>query len=164
MSAVGNAFLQHAAPLNLLEKVVIHLKVIYMHSAVHALKLVLYLCLSTLLINPQIYSGRPPFSDLGEAAVIFKVLQGRRPELFVEGTPIPKDICDLIWRCWAHQPHERPTIRLVTIMLELSSEVLSFYLYCRHPFDISPTGPKACKVEYRRQRSLGEDKYGCSIL
>jgi hypothetical protein len=64
------------------------------------------------------YSGKAPFPELTEMAVICGVTQRRRPDLPKEGTPIPENIWSVMKLCWAHQPTMRPHINKVVKDLE----------------------------------------------
>ncbi|KAJ3488650.1 hypothetical protein NLI96_g2678 [Meripilus lineatus] len=53
----------------------------------------------------EVLEGHPPFSGIFFAQVVWKVLQGRRCAKPPDVTP---ELWDLVERCWAHSPKERP--------------------------------------------------------
>ncbi|KAF8183738.1 kinase-like protein, partial [Mycena galopus ATCC 62051] len=61
----------------------------------------------------ELYTGRPPFSNLSEPAALMKVLYGARPER----PPGPPTMSDMLWECvmecWAENPTTRPSSTLV---------------------------------------------------
>ncbi|KII91233.1 hypothetical protein PLICRDRAFT_104444, partial [Plicaturopsis crispa FD-325 SS-3] len=71
----------------------------------------------------EIFTGREPFPDLREATVIYKVMNGHRPErpsstdssIVAE---MPDWLWDLITLCWKHKPEERPTSTAVLDTIE----------------------------------------------
>jgi hypothetical protein len=48
---------------------------------------------------------------------MLNVIRGVRPDPPREGTSIPDNIWDIMQKCWAHQPHERPSVVQVSEML-----------------------------------------------
>ncbi|KAJ7607401.1 kinase-like domain-containing protein, partial [Roridomyces roridus] len=60
----------------------------------------------------ELYTGRPPFSELSETAAMFRIISGeraRRPE----GTPCMSDnLWNTVAEYWAAQPSSRPPIDL----------------------------------------------------
>lgn len=44
---------------------------------------------------------------------MFSILQEHRPELPLQGAPIPCSVWHIIDACWSHEPHERPDIKQV---------------------------------------------------
>ncbi|KAK7041506.1 hypothetical protein VNI00_009374 [Paramarasmius palmivorus] len=65
----------------------------------------------------EIITGRPPFPDLLDAQVMFRVLSGRRPER-PQDAWCPNNIWDLIERCWDTNPFRRPSASVVHVFLE----------------------------------------------
>ncbi|KAK7060776.1 hypothetical protein VNI00_000508 [Paramarasmius palmivorus] len=65
----------------------------------------------------KIITGRPPFADLAEGAVLLKVVQGERPGRPGSGW-CPDSIWDLIEQCWEHDPRRRPHIREINEHLD----------------------------------------------
>ncbi|KAJ7802196.1 kinase-like domain-containing protein [Mycena olivaceomarginata] len=66
------------------------------------------------LIDPdRLYTGRPPFANLNEAAAMMKTLDGKRPERPVG----PPAVSDILWHhistYWAENPEARPATQLV---------------------------------------------------
>ncbi|KAG6820841.1 hypothetical protein H0H93_010668 [Arthromyces matolae] len=64
---------------------------------------------------PKIYTGRLPFVDIAnDAEVIYRVIQGVRPNRPIIpdnlGVYISDDLWDLIRHCWEQQPTSRPSI------------------------------------------------------
>ncbi|KAI3619461.1 hypothetical protein WG66_012937 [Moniliophthora roreri] len=58
----------------------------------------------------EIITGRPPFADLSDGAVLLKVIQGDRPERPASGW-CPDSIWDLVEQCWEQDPRKRPFAR-----------------------------------------------------
>jgi hypothetical protein len=58
-------------------------------------------------------------------AVMYNVVQGIRPDLPKEGTPIPEKIWRVVTSCWAHQPTTRPHINDVVAFLEANCYALN---------------------------------------
>ncbi|KAJ7141857.1 kinase-like domain-containing protein [Mycena crocata] len=61
----------------------------------------------------ELYTGRPPFSELSEAAALLSIINGERPRR-PSGTPA---MSDSLWRhltaYWQHNPTARPVTELV---------------------------------------------------
>ncbi|KAJ7468550.1 kinase-like domain-containing protein [Mycena latifolia] len=61
----------------------------------------------------ELYTGRPPLSEMSEAAALLAVINGERAER-PSGTPAMSDV---LWKqvtaCWAENPAARPTTELV---------------------------------------------------
>ncbi|KAI3602889.1 hypothetical protein WG66_011164 [Moniliophthora roreri] len=55
----------------------------------------------------EIMTGKPPFPDLLDAAIILKVITGERPSR-PSDVWCPDKVWDLVERCWSHNPSERP--------------------------------------------------------
>lgn len=69
----------------------------------------------------EVTSGKPPFSDSPNHAIIIKISQGKR-EKIIAGTPI--DYAKLYVRCWDSEPEKRPTSEEILNELErLSNDV-----------------------------------------
>lgn len=67
----------------------------------------------------EIYTGRPPFSrEYGDAAVMFQVMKGNRPQYPVEGVLLPLHVWHLMRICWAQSPPDRPDMAKVIQKLE----------------------------------------------
>ncbi|ESK96338.1 hypothetical protein Moror_7124 [Moniliophthora roreri MCA 2997] len=76
----------------------------------------------------EVMTGKPPFPDLPDAAVMLRVITGQRP-------PRPSDVwCpDMVWdlveRCWSHNPSERPRAveieQYLSLQRAVSGEVVS---------------------------------------
>ncbi|KAJ6570716.1 kinase-like domain-containing protein [Mycena sp. CBHHK59/15] len=64
----------------------------------------------------ELYTGRPPFSDLSEMAAMFRIIKEERPER-PSGNPA---ITDTLWRlaqeCWVENPARRPVTDVVVEM------------------------------------------------
>ncbi|KAJ7778423.1 kinase-like domain-containing protein, partial [Mycena metata] len=58
----------------------------------------------------ELYTGRPPFRNLSEMAVMFKILNGARPER-------PHGMSDMLWQCvntyWVDEPAARSATEVV---------------------------------------------------
>ncbi|KAJ7107552.1 hypothetical protein C8R44DRAFT_577400, partial [Mycena epipterygia] len=63
-----------------------------------------------LLTNSQLYSGRPPFSEVNDTAAMLRVIQGERPQR-------PAGMSEELWRlvnaAWATDSRMRPTIQYI---------------------------------------------------
>lgn len=73
----------------------------------------------------EIYTGRTPFPNLKPIQIMFQVCDGNRPKFF-ESDKVPPLLRDLIMRCWAHDPEDRPSFKAVVEALtdeNLKSEV-----------------------------------------
>ncbi|KAJ7834985.1 kinase-like domain-containing protein [Mycena olivaceomarginata] len=62
----------------------------------------------------ELHTGKPPFAELTDAAVIFKVVQGERPER-------PETMTDTVWKIvtatWTENGHERlPTSAIISLL------------------------------------------------
>ncbi|KAF7368900.1 Kinase-like protein [Mycena venus] len=53
----------------------------------------------------ELYTGKPPFSDLFEGAVLLKVIMGSRPEF---PSAMPAWCQQLTAKCWSQSPFDRP--------------------------------------------------------
>lgn len=79
----------------------------------------------------QIYTGHHPFIEAAnDAAVIYRVMQGRRPALRLQSegeppeVPMPDHVMEVVEWCWKQQPVERPEIMdVVQIMKTWASMV-----------------------------------------
>lgn len=80
------------------------------------------------IIMYEMYTGRFPFPNLKPFQLIFKVIQGERP-VFHDEDDVPSIIKDLIQRCWAQNPEDRPLFK--EIVMILTSEVLSTEISAR---------------------------------
>ncbi|KAJ7762147.1 kinase-like domain-containing protein [Mycena metata] len=62
----------------------------------------------------ELYTGRPPFSELSEVGAMLKVVDGKRPQQPSDGTPV---ITDLLWHnistYWVQKPTARPLAKVV---------------------------------------------------
>lgn len=96
------------------------LKQIFMHLPAWATRSVFIYNLKMLayLMKLQLYTYRSPFHGVGDAAVMFRVLQEQRPKLPGSGHPISPEIWKLVTICWAHQPNKRPQIDQVVQILD----------------------------------------------
>ncbi|KAJ7442153.1 kinase-like domain-containing protein, partial [Mycena galericulata] len=61
----------------------------------------------------ELYTGRPPFSELSQTAALLSIIQGKRP-----GRPAgPPTMSDALWQCvtacWAEYPAARPITQAV---------------------------------------------------
>ena len=63
----------------------------------------------------ELLTGDMPYATLKPADIISKVMDGGRPELpdTVNGQAVPAELKDLIVKCWAQEPLNRPTITKV---------------------------------------------------
>lgn len=65
-----------------------------------------------------ILTGKPPFEDIREVAVMFAVtMQGLRPtkpEESIDGARIPDEIWELVSSCWKENPEARPPMHEVS--------------------------------------------------
>ncbi|KAI3610164.1 kinase-like protein [Moniliophthora roreri] len=55
----------------------------------------------------EIMTGKPPFAELTDAAVMFRVINRERPPKPTDGW-CPDDIWALVERCWSQDPTKRP--------------------------------------------------------
>ncbi|KAI3615128.1 hypothetical protein WG66_016743 [Moniliophthora roreri] len=70
----------------------------------------------------QIYAGRRPFHHITlEAAVIFQVIQGKRPTRPDDRPELEDSIWSLIMACWQEEPSARPAADEVLTLLEPAS-------------------------------------------
>ncbi|KAK7036565.1 Homeobox protein tos8 [Paramarasmius palmivorus] len=65
----------------------------------------------------EIITGAPPFSGLREGAIIKQVMSGNRPPKPIYGW-CPDLVWDLVERCWAQSPVERPRAAQIERYLE----------------------------------------------
>ncbi|KAJ7646792.1 kinase-like domain-containing protein [Roridomyces roridus] len=57
----------------------------------------------------ELYTGRPPFAKLNQAAALLAIVSGQRPER-PSGTPVMSDkLRNFISECWSENPAVRPT-------------------------------------------------------
>jgi len=84
----------------------------------------------------EIITGQPPFQRIkNDSAVIFKILGEKRPEI-PDVIKERADVVDILGRCWAHEPSERPEASDVQRALKSAfassdtrSSVLGHYQY-----------------------------------
>src|SRR6185437_1188667 len=60
-----------------------------------------------LMMIQEILTGVAPFNDMRECAVMFAVVSDARPE---RRSCIPKELYELLYRCWVREPGRRPVI------------------------------------------------------
>ena len=67
-----------------------------------------------LIVFMKIYTGHHPFADaVNDAAVIYRVMQGRRPALRSEEQAevvMPDHVAEVVEWCWRQEPPHRPDI------------------------------------------------------
>ncbi|KAJ7607393.1 kinase-like domain-containing protein [Roridomyces roridus] len=61
----------------------------------------------------ELYTGRPPFSELSETAALFKIIAGERAQRPDGELMISDDLWNAITAYWAGDPGSRPTIDIV---------------------------------------------------
>ncbi|KAJ6585723.1 kinase-like domain-containing protein, partial [Mycena capillaripes] len=57
----------------------------------------------------ELYTGRPPFSDLPEPAAFMKIINGERPKRPSGDPTMSETIWHQVTECWAQSPLARPT-------------------------------------------------------
>jgi serine/threonine protein kinase len=77
-------------------------------------------CYALGMVIYEVLSGRVPFSQFGPYIVIWKVMDGERPERpkGVEGAWFTNELWQMLTRCWATQPESRPSVAAVLECLE----------------------------------------------
>jgi hypothetical protein len=72
----------------------------------------------------EIFSDRIPFNGLETAAIKRELMNGKRPDMnLVQQKDTPKEIIDLIVRCWDEKPLKRPNIKEVNEILKRLSSI-----------------------------------------
>ncbi|KAJ7305415.1 kinase-like domain-containing protein [Mycena albidolilacea] len=61
----------------------------------------------------ELYTGRPPFSELSEAAALIKIFTGERPERPSGHSSMSDILWQHVTQFWAQEPSTRPETRLV---------------------------------------------------
>ena len=73
----------------------------------------------------QVFAGRVPFHDKGNAAGVYSMFEGRRP-----GRPVHPELTDCVWkmirRCWNGNPARRHTMVEVVAVLEAEANAHKF--------------------------------------
>jgi serine/threonine protein kinase len=72
-------------------------------------------CYALGMVIYETISGRVPFYNSGDSAIMFKVLKGDRPSR--EGV-FPDCVWEMVRWCWAPQPKDRPAIKDVLRCLQ----------------------------------------------
>jgi hypothetical protein len=72
------------------------------------------------MVMYEVLSGKAPFSQCSQPAVLLKVLDGERPSRpqGEEGEQFTDDIWGVLERCWKHYPRDRISARTVLLRLE----------------------------------------------
>ncbi|KAH8795204.1 kinase-like domain-containing protein [Flagelloscypha sp. PMI_526] len=65
----------------------------------------------------EVMTGKPPFPERPEPAVMVSVLQGERPERPQQSESLTDELWNLIERCWTQKPEARPTFDDITITM-----------------------------------------------
>ena len=68
----------------------------------------------------EVLSRLSPFAPLRGFTVMLKVLDGKRPERprGVRGAWFQDNVWEMLERCWAHQPNDRPSLNAVLLCLQ----------------------------------------------
>jgi len=75
----------------------------------------------------EIYTGKPPFHEKkNDSAVIFMVIEGKRPDLPIDITK-RNTLKQLVEQCWKQEPSERPTSTEVLKQLNNMSTGMSIF-------------------------------------
>jgi len=77
----------------------------------------------------EIYTGKAPFQGCNDAAVIFQVIDGKRPTYPTDGIPIPWRVRNLIEMCWTPNPADRPETSKLIPPFELERRLLPLTLF-----------------------------------
>ena len=77
-------------------------------------------CYALGMVIYEILSGNAPFHQCGKRSVIWRVLEGGRPER-PEGGWFTDEIWSILERCWEREPGDRPSINCVLQCLEEAS-------------------------------------------
>ena len=80
-------------------------------------------CYALGMVIYEVVSGREPFSQYHDYAVVLKVLGGEHPERLqgVEGELFTDDIWRVLERCWKSDPGDRPSIGCILQCLKEAS-------------------------------------------
>ena len=80
-------------------------------------------CYALGMVIYEVLSGRSPFAQCIDGAVVLKVLDGERPARprGVEGAWFTDVLWEILERCWRPQPHDRPSVDTVLECLEAVS-------------------------------------------
>ncbi|KAJ7802403.1 hypothetical protein B0H14DRAFT_1660481 [Mycena olivaceomarginata] len=70
----------------------------------------------------ELYTGRPPFDRLSDAAVIHRVIAGDRPE---QPPAVSAALWQLVTAAWVPESHARPSIHKIAAALEDGPETVS---------------------------------------
>lgn len=91
-----------------------------------------------LLINSQLYSGRAPFSEVDDAAVMLRVTRGERPQRLAG---MSEELWHVVTAAWTADSHTRPTIH-----------------------DIVSTFPRLHPARVTTANTDSESRWGCVFL
>ena len=77
-------------------------------------------CYALGMVVYEVLSGRPPFFQYKDIAVILKVLEGERPgrPQGRQGAWFTDGLWGMLERCWEPKPHDRPSLKALLQCLE----------------------------------------------
>ncbi|KAJ7231954.1 kinase-like domain-containing protein [Mycena rebaudengoi] len=70
----------------------------------------------------ELYTGRPPFADIREGGVIFKIMQGERPARPTTTPPMSDALWKYVNAWWAEDPATRPPVEVIVNTMSQRSD------------------------------------------